>query len=31
MSENGWFVSHLTDLLYHCGRFDALDKQDDTQ
>lgn len=25
MSENGWFASHLTDLLYHSGRLDFLD------
>lgn len=25
MSENGWFVSHLTDILYHSGRLDFLD------
>lgn len=26
MSENGWFVTHLTDLLYHCGKLRELDK-----
>ncbi|XP_025837067.1 nuclear pore complex protein Nup85-like [Agrilus planipennis] len=25
MSENGWFVSHLTDLLFHAGVLDTLD------
>lgn len=29
MSENGWFVAHLTDLLYHCGKLDALDNQEE--
>jgi nuclear pore complex protein Nup85 len=24
MTENGWFVSHLTDLLYHSGRLNDL-------
>ncbi|KAB0793485.1 hypothetical protein PPYR_13105 [Photinus pyralis] len=24
MSENGWFVSHLVDLLYHAGRLEGL-------
>lgn len=28
MSENGWFVSHLIDLLYHCGRLEALQSDD---
>lgn len=28
MSENGWFVAHLTDLLYHCGRLDILNEKD---
>lgn len=28
MSENGWFVSHLVDLLYHSGRLDVLDNAD---
>ncbi|KAG5892368.1 hypothetical protein JTB14_035982 [Gonioctena quinquepunctata] len=26
MTENGWFVSHLTDLLHHCGRLSGLEK-----
>lgn len=26
MSENGWFVAHITDLLYHSGRLHSLDK-----
>ncbi|KAF5289717.1 hypothetical protein FQA39_LY03634 [Lamprigera yunnana] len=28
MSENGWFVSHLTDLLYHSGRLEVLDNSE---
>lgn len=27
MTENGWFVTHLTDLLYHAGRLDTLDEE----
>ncbi|XP_072384789.1 nuclear pore complex protein Nup85 [Diabrotica undecimpunctata] len=27
MYDNGWFVSHLTDLLYHCGRLVDLEKE----
>ncbi|XP_022910354.1 nuclear pore complex protein Nup85 [Onthophagus taurus] len=26
MNENGWFVTHLTDLFYHSGCLDILDK-----
>ncbi|XP_037293856.1 nuclear pore complex protein Nup85 [Manduca sexta] len=26
MSDNGWFVTHLTDILYHCGKLRILDK-----
>lgn len=26
MTENGWFVTHLTDLLYHLGHLQILDK-----
>ncbi|XP_056643715.1 nuclear pore complex protein Nup85 [Diorhabda sublineata] len=26
MYDNGWFVSHLTDLLYHCGKLGDLQK-----
>ncbi|XP_014208983.1 nuclear pore complex protein Nup85 [Copidosoma floridanum] len=26
MSDNGWFAAHLTDLLYHCGRLNIMDK-----
>lgn len=31
MTENGWFVSHLTDLFYHSGQLDVLIKSDTTQ
>ncbi|XP_018578026.1 nuclear pore complex protein Nup85 [Anoplophora glabripennis] len=27
MTENGWFVSHFTDLLYHSGRLSTLEKE----
>ncbi|XP_060521243.1 nuclear pore complex protein Nup85 [Cylas formicarius] len=27
MTENGWFVSHLTDILYHSGKLTALGKE----
>ncbi|CAG9820063.1 unnamed protein product [Phaedon cochleariae] len=27
MPENGWFVSHLTDLLHHCERLSSLEKE----
>ncbi|CAG9861328.1 unnamed protein product [Phyllotreta striolata] len=27
MYDNGWFVSHLTDLLYHCDRLSDLEKE----
>ncbi|XP_014230395.1 nuclear pore complex protein Nup85 [Trichogramma pretiosum] len=26
MNDNGWFAAHLTDLLYHCGRLNIVDK-----
>ncbi|XP_050297593.1 nuclear pore complex protein Nup85 [Anthonomus grandis grandis] len=26
MTENGWFVTHLTDLLYHAGKLSLLEK-----
>ncbi|XP_068631814.1 nuclear pore complex protein Nup85 [Battus philenor] len=26
MSDNGWFATHLTDILYHCGKLEILDK-----
>ncbi|OXU24689.1 hypothetical protein TSAR_001479 [Trichomalopsis sarcophagae] len=26
MNDNGWFAAHLTDLLYHCGRLNIMDK-----
>ncbi|CAK1595716.1 unnamed protein product [Parnassius mnemosyne] len=26
MSDNGWFATHLTDILYHCGKLQILDK-----
>ncbi|VVC88826.1 unnamed protein product, partial [Leptidea sinapis] len=26
MSDNGWFATHLTDMLYHCGKLQILDK-----
>ena len=26
MSDNGWFAAHLTDLLFHCGRLNIVDK-----
>lgn len=28
MTENGWFVAHLTDLLFHSGQLISLDKMD---
>lgn len=31
MSENGWFVTHLTDLLYHAGQLEELDKLEKTE
>lgn len=31
MTENGWFVSHLTDLLYHIGQLQILDKLENTE
>ncbi|CAH0563752.1 unnamed protein product [Brassicogethes aeneus] len=30
MSENGWFVTHLTDLLYHAGKLSNLEKEVET-
>ncbi|KAJ8939055.1 hypothetical protein NQ318_007686 [Aromia moschata] len=27
MTDNGWFVSHLTDLLYHSGRLSNLEQE----
>lgn len=27
MTENGWFVTHLTDILYHSGRLLLLEKE----
>ncbi|ENN77698.1 hypothetical protein YQE_05771, partial [Dendroctonus ponderosae] len=27
MTENGWFVSHFTDLLHHSGRLSSLEKE----
>ncbi|XP_066153103.1 nuclear pore complex protein Nup85 [Euwallacea fornicatus] len=27
MSENGWFVTHLTDILYHSGRLASLETE----
>ncbi|KAJ8679027.1 hypothetical protein QAD02_014814 [Eretmocerus hayati] len=27
MNDNGWFAAHLTDLLFHCGRLNIMDKQ----
>lgn len=27
MAENGWFVTHLTDLLYHSGCMSVLEKE----
>lgn len=29
MTENGWFVSHLTDLLYHSGKLATLEREVD--
>ncbi|XP_050346512.1 nuclear pore complex protein Nup85 [Nymphalis io] len=29
ISDNGWFASHLTDILYHCGKLQILDHQTD--
>ncbi|CAG9786436.1 unnamed protein product [Diatraea saccharalis] len=26
MSDNGWFATHLTDILFHCGKLKILDK-----
>ena len=26
MNDNGWFAAHLTDLLFHCGRLNIVDK-----
>ncbi|XP_073944916.1 nuclear pore complex protein Nup75 isoform X2 [Choristoneura fumiferana] len=26
LSDNGWFATHLTDILYHCGKLKVLDK-----
>ncbi|CAG4992390.1 unnamed protein product [Colias eurytheme] len=26
ISDNGWFVTHLTDMLYHCGKLQIVDK-----
>ncbi|CAG5031460.1 unnamed protein product [Parnassius apollo] len=26
MSDNGWFATHLTDILFHCGKLQILDK-----
>ncbi|XP_058805401.1 nuclear pore complex protein Nup85 [Phymastichus coffea] len=26
MNDNGWFAAHLTDLLFHCGRLNIMDK-----
>ncbi|KAF5288343.1 hypothetical protein FQR65_LT12078 [Abscondita terminalis] len=30
MSENGWFVTHLTDLLYHADRLKILDNNSES-
>ncbi|CAF4953700.1 unnamed protein product [Pieris macdunnoughi] len=29
VSDNGWSATHLTDMLYHCGKLQILDKQID--
>ncbi|CAK1546899.1 unnamed protein product [Leptosia nina] len=29
ISDNGWFATHLTDMLYHSGKLQILDKQID--
>lgn len=26
ISDNGWFATHLTDMLYHCGKLKIMDK-----
>ncbi|XP_038212291.1 nuclear pore complex protein Nup85 [Zerene cesonia] len=26
ISDNGWFATHLTDMLYHCGKLQIMDK-----
>ncbi|XP_053607807.1 nuclear pore complex protein Nup85 isoform X2 [Plodia interpunctella] len=26
ISDNGWFATHLTDMLFHCGKLKILDK-----
>ncbi|KAM3956961.1 LOW QUALITY PROTEIN: nuclear pore complex protein Nup75 [Aphomia sociella] len=26
ISDNGWFATHLTDMLYHCGKLNIFDK-----
>ncbi|RVE45771.1 hypothetical protein evm_009571 [Chilo suppressalis] len=26
ISDNGWFATHLTDILFHCGKLKILDK-----
>ncbi|KAL0840829.1 hypothetical protein ABMA28_014636 [Loxostege sticticalis] len=26
ISDNGWFATHLTDILYHCGKLEIMDK-----
>lgn len=26
LTDNGWFSAHMTDLLYHCGRLNIVDK-----
>lgn len=27
ISDNGWFATHLTDILFHCGKLNIMDKQ----
>ncbi|KAJ0176932.1 hypothetical protein K1T71_006941 [Dendrolimus kikuchii] len=27
LADNGWFATHLTDMLHHCGKLTILDKQ----
>uniref|UniRef100_A0A2A4JTY9 Nuclear pore complex protein Nup85 n=1 Tax=Heliothis virescens TaxID=7102 RepID=A0A2A4JTY9_HELVI len=26
ISDNGWFATHLTDILFHCGKLNIMDK-----
>ncbi|XP_028163946.1 nuclear pore complex protein Nup85-like, partial [Ostrinia furnacalis] len=26
ISDNGWFATHLTDILFHCGKLEIMDK-----